>query len=51
MFGLALLGFFLIGPVGGILFAVLSLGLVLMIAAQPGRRVDKPGSGGGPPTR
>lgn len=42
VFGLALLGFIFAGPVGGIVFAVFSIGLVVMIATQPGRRAGKP---------
>ncbi len=37
VFGLALVGFYFLGPVGGIAFAMLSIGLVAMIAIQPGR--------------
>ena len=37
VFGLAFVGFYFAGPVGGIAFAILSIGLIAMIAVQPGR--------------
>ncbi len=37
VFGLAFLGFYLAGPLGGIAFAIFSIGLIAMIAVQPGR--------------
>ncbi len=37
VFGLAFLGFYFAGPVGGIAFAIFSIGLIAMIAVQPGR--------------
>jgi hypothetical protein len=38
VFGLAFLGFYVAGPVGGIAFAIFSIGLIAMIVVQPGRR-------------
>ncbi len=36
--GVALGGFYLAGPVGGLLFALLGLGLAYLLMIQPGRR-------------
>ncbi len=37
VFGLAFVCFYFAGPVGGIAFAILSIGLIAMIVVQPGR--------------
>ncbi len=37
VFGLAFIGFYFAGPVGGIAFAIFSIGLIAMIVVQPGR--------------
>ncbi len=37
VFGLAFVGFYFAGPIGGIAFAIFSIGLIAMIVIQPGR--------------
>lgn len=37
VFGLAFAGFYFAGPLGGIAFAIFSIGLIAMIVVQPGR--------------
>jgi hypothetical protein len=38
VFGAAVGGFYLAGPIGGLLFALLGLGLAYLVMIQPGRR-------------
>ncbi len=38
VFGLAFAGFYVAGPIGGIAFAIFSIGLIAMIVVQPGRQ-------------